>query len=162
MRPSTKIAKDTFKDPIIAVEVGVYQGDNALSILQNLPIKRMYLIDPYEVFVEPSSKMGRSADFPDNEYIAREKLKDYDCLWIKKRSDQVEIEPVDFVYIDGSHEYENVMYDLEYFYEVVKPGGILAGHDYNAKSGVKRAVNEFTRQNGIEFEVHHPDWVIRK
>ena len=162
MRPSTRIAKDTFKDPIIAVEVGVYQGDNALSMLQNLPIKRMYLIDPYEVFVEPSSKMGRSADFPKNEYIAREKLKDYDCLWIKKRSDQVEIEPADFVYLDGSHEYENVMYDLEYFYEVVEPGGILAGHDYNAKSGVKRAVNEFVQKNSLKLEIHHPDWVIRK
>jgi hypothetical protein len=37
---------------------------------------------------------------------------------------------LDFVYLDGAHDYENVKGELEPWFERVRPGGILAGHDY--------------------------------
>jgi len=37
---------------------------------------------------------------------------------------------VDFVYLDGAHDYANVKLELEPFLEKVRPGGVLAGHDY--------------------------------
>jgi hypothetical protein len=149
MRHSTEAAKKHFKKPIDAVEVGVYQGDNALSILQNLNIRKMHLVDPYKVFVEPSSRMGRTEDFPENEKIAREKLKGYadKCHWHICRSDEVDLPAVDFVYVDGSHEYENVIKDLYYCWSIIRPGGILAGHDWHSK-GVNKAVQEFSEKTG--------------
>lgn len=48
-----------------------------------------------------------------------------------------------FVFIDGSHHYEDVKADLEAWEPKISPGGIIAGHDYHAGfPGVKRAVDE--------------------
>lgn len=53
------------------------------------------------------------------------------------------IEKFDFIYIDGSHQYDDVKYDIENCLKLVKIGGIIAGHDYNSTcSGVIQAVNE--------------------
>lgn len=37
---------------------------------------------------------------------------------------------LDFVYIDGNHNFENVTADLAAWSKKVRPGGIIAGHDY--------------------------------
>lgn len=50
---------------------------------------------------------------------------------------------LDGVFIDGSHEYEDVRDDISAWKQKVRPGGILAGHDYIFFwPGVIRAVNE--------------------
>lgn len=56
----------------------------------------------------------------------------------------------DLIYIDGSHEYEDVKQDIIESLKHVKEGGIISGHDYNSKSiGVIQAVNEFF--NNVEI-----------
>lgn len=50
---------------------------------------------------------------------------------------------VDFVFIDADHVYERVHEDLLAWLPKIKPGGIIAGHDYNhPHHGCVRAVNE--------------------
>lgn len=52
--------------------------------------------------------------------------------------------PADFIYIDGSHVYENVLTDLKAWFPLIAVNGIFAGHDYDkTHPGVIRAVNEF-------------------
>jgi predicted O-methyltransferase YrrM len=51
----------------------------------------------------------------------------------------------DLVFIDGEHDYESVSADIAAWRRVVKPGGIMAGHDYvhvGDHAGVGRAVDE--------------------
>ena len=36
----------------------------------------------------------------------------------------------DYAYVDARHDFVGVMEDLENYYPKVRPGGILAGHDY--------------------------------
>lgn len=55
---------------------------------------------------------------------------------------------VDFVFIDGSHAYEDVLADCRAWYPKVRPGGMIAGHDYHWKP-VKRAVDEFAAESGF-------------
>jgi predicted O-methyltransferase YrrM len=50
-------------------------------------------------------------------------------------------ESLDFVFIDGSHDYESVCKDIDAWLPKVKPFGILAGHDYRHYEGVRRAVD---------------------
>jgi len=51
----------------------------------------------------------------------------------------------DFVYIDAAHDYASVHADIEAWARTVRPGGLLAGHDYTpAHAGVMQAVDEFT------------------
>jgi predicted O-methyltransferase YrrM len=48
---------------------------------------------------------------------------------------------LDFVFIDADHRYDAVVADVRAWKSKVKPGGILAGHDYN-RDDVYRAVRD--------------------
>jgi hypothetical protein len=48
---------------------------------------------------------------------------------------------LDFVLVDGSHEYQDVVDDITEWLKRLKPGAMLAGDDY-AWPGVKKAVDE--------------------
>ncbi|MEC9373784.1 MAG: class I SAM-dependent methyltransferase [Planctomycetota bacterium] len=47
--------------------------------------------------------------------------------------------PIDMLWIDGDHSEEGVRTDLEHWAPLVRVGGIVAGHDYTHREGVKRA-----------------------
>ena len=53
---------------------------------------------------------------------------------------------LDFVFIDASHEYEDVKNDIVSWLPKIKHGGILAGHDYwsdpDSWPSVRKAVND--------------------
>jgi GR25 family glycosyltransferase involved in LPS biosynthesis len=54
-----------------------------------------------------------------------------------------ENESLDFVFIDGSHDYDSVREDILNWLPKIKPGGMIAGDDYsNEWSGVMKAVDE--------------------
>ena len=62
---------------------------------------------------------------------------------------------LDFVFIDASHQYEDVLRDIKAWYPKVKTNGIIAGHDYNSNqkdgwTGVNKAVHEFFENKKIE------------
>ena len=52
--------------------------------------------------------------------------------------------PFDFVFLDGDHAYDSVAPEIEAFRPLVRPGGVLAGHDYGNDRwpDVTRAVDE--------------------
>lgn len=50
---------------------------------------------------------------------------------------------VDFVFIDGGHDYDCVKNDIKCWIPKIKKGGIMAGHDYPMFGGVQQAVDEF-------------------
>jgi len=47
----------------------------------------------------------------------------------------------DMVFIDGSHEYEDVSYDISLWSKLIQRGGLLCGHDIDTQ-GVWQAVTE--------------------
>ena len=74
-------------------------------------------------------------------------------------STHFEDKSLDFVFLDASHEYDDVCNDIDYWKPKVKIGGILAGHDYYADGnffpGVKQAVDEKIKQ----FDVSEYCWI---
>lgn len=64
----------------------------------------------------------------------------------------------DIVYIDADHSFDAVYSDLQAFYPLVKPGGILAGHDYidvtfpsGHRNGVVDAVKKFSKEKSLNI-----------
>lgn len=54
----------------------------------------------------------------------------------------------DLIYIDASHEYEDVLADITNFYNLLRPGGIMFGDDFtHLWPGVEKAVKEYFNEN---------------
>jgi hypothetical protein len=71
-------------------------------------------------------------------------------------SNHFEDQSLDFVFIDASHEYEDVCNDIDAWMSKVKNGGFIAGHDYcDYFDGVKQAVN----QKINNFSVSESCWI---
>jgi hypothetical protein len=157
-RPMITAAKAHFKKQtsLKAVEIGVAQGDNSLSMLQELSLGKLWLIDPY-------AHKGAMSDYA----LAKKKVAAYSQVkWEIKTSSQAakEIdEPLDLVYIDASHEYEFVRDDINLYYPLIKSGGMLGGHDYqNYWLGTIKAVDEFAEQKNLKLNIRPPDWWVIK
>ncbi|HOW53398.1 MAG TPA: class I SAM-dependent methyltransferase [Syntrophorhabdaceae bacterium] len=69
----------------------------------------------------------------------------------------------DFIYIDGSHEEDDVLKDLKDYWPLVKPKGILAGDDWHSGGeGVIKAVNRFIKEHSLHLDIIGTKWMIRK
>ncbi len=73
---------------------------------------------------------------------------------------------LDFVFIDADHSYEGCKADIRAWMPKLKPGGLLAGHDYDNKDfedfGVTRAVDEFAAAHQHKLELgDNLTWFIR-
>jgi len=167
-RPMTLFLKEYFKngEPLTAIEIGVDKADNSASILEELLIKKLILIDPYMTYVDNGWLITTSEDTFN---MAMVRLSKYEQVqFIRKTSEEAvkDIdEPLDFVYIDGNHSYEYVKQDIANYYPLVKQGGIIGGHDYIPYHdiGVRQAVNEFVEKHGrLGFYTIFPDWWIIK
>lgn len=58
----------------------------------------------------------------------------------------------DAVFIDADHSYNAVCADIRAWRPLIRPGGVLCGHDYNNKT-VRRAVDELVP--GVELRAGH-------
>jgi len=151
------MAKYMFKNlknnNLIGAEIGVEHGLNAKTMLRFLPIKKLYLIDPYQ------QKSGDSYYKETKRFLKKYKEK---IEFIRKPSEEAINEipnDLDFVYIDGSHEYDIVKKDILMYYNKVKQGGLIGGHDFWADHiGVCKAVIDFTQKNNIKLEGGLTDW----
>lgn len=141
---------------LVGAEIGVFLGANTNTIFENLDIKKLYLIDPYN---EDSSifKNARYRAFI-IEHTAHLNLELYEdkIVWIKDVSENIIYyieDEFDFVYVDGDHSYAGVRSDLNIFYKLIKNGGIIGGHDFDEETEgnqVRRAVYDFFSPLGKE------------
>ena len=68
----------------------------------------------------------------------------------------------DMIYIDGSHEYEDVLQDCREYWKVVSNGGIMFGDDW-AWDSVRKAVEQFVAENHFTITREGRDfWMLRK
>ena len=139
----------------IGAEIGVERGVFSKAICSRIPDLKLYCIDPwlYTKGYKEHVPQERLDGFYD---LTKERLEPFDATLIKSTSmDAVkdfEDESLDFVYIDGNHEFDFVMEDLISWSKKVKKGGIVAGHDYYRfrKAGVIEAVDMYTKMHGIK------------
>ena len=68
---------------------------------------------------------------------------------------KIDMAKIDYVFLDGGHDYETVKNDLNCCLEVLNKSGTVLCDDYNLGSapGVKKAINEFVNLNDLKCEI---------
>jgi len=123
---------------------------------------KLYCVDPwldYPDYCRGDANWQRDLDHQYNR--TKDLLAPYDCHLIRKLSmdalNDFEDESLDFVYIDGNHEFMYVLNDIHQWSRKVKKGGVISGHDYFYSDPhgfeiikVKEAVDVYTKHYGIK------------
>ena len=135
------------------IEIGTAYGGNALHLLQNTELKALVCVDPY-IYYPAMPGFTCQEEYDTLFEFAITRLKGYkNCQIVRSTSNEfltgiIEFEQLtgpsfDFVFLDGSHDYEDVKWECENYSQIIKLGGMLCGHDYNIFEGVNKAVDEF-------------------
>ena len=70
---------------------------------------------------------------------------------------EIDLQKIDFVFLDGGHSYETVINDLSILYESMKnQKKVILCDDYGKESyipEVEKAVNNFTKQNSLDLNI---------
>jgi predicted O-methyltransferase YrrM len=131
----------------VIVEIGSWKGKSAVCLALGSKAGSnvmVYCVDPHQD--TPTHKhfgVKRTyADFIENIKIAGV---DDIVLPITKTSKEAAgafNEPIEFLFIDGEHDFESVKSDVELWFPKVIDGGIIAFHDYSA-SGVYKVIKKY-------------------
>jgi predicted O-methyltransferase YrrM len=132
-------------------EIGVWLGETSYFFSQFFPEAHLYLIDPWK----PSKQYlenGHGPSLIQQEYDwARQNVyrlfqnNSQVSILQKTSHEALNLVPnhLDLAFIDGDHSYEAVKHDIQNWKKKVRPGGILAGHDYHSDfPGVVLAVQD--------------------
>ncbi|KAG1359152.1 hypothetical protein COCNU_08G005980 [Cocos nucifera] len=69
----------------------------------------------------------------------------------------------DLIEVDAGHDFHSAWADINMAYAVLRPGGVLFGHDYYTAAddhGVRRAVTLFAKVKGLRLRPHGQHWVL--
>jgi hypothetical protein len=138
-------------------EIGIERGVFSEKICKSVPGVKLYCIDPWQFY--PGYREHVSQDQLDGFYEeTKEKLKPYGCIVIKGFSEEVHKDipdgSLDFVYIDGNHDFLHTTQDLFYWTPKVRAEGIVSGHDFKrtrhgAANHVKDVIPAWAYAHGI-------------
>jgi len=170
------------KKPKFFLEVGVFHGVTARNVCELLyqihGSSFQYIgLDLFEVNNENKSEIIPNTEFSNPlkkiyfKYIkkqdpysisaVRDLLKKFknNVNLIKGNSNiilkKIDMSKIDFVFLDGGHNYKTVLNDLKCCNEVVKNNGIILCDDYDLSfaPGVKKAVDEFVLENNFDCQI---------
>lgn len=135
-------------------EIGVEKGHYSLCLCMANPNLKLKCIDPWLPF--QAMAMTRTEAESEKCYQSTiKRLSSYNVEIIRAKSldavKQIEDGSLDFVYIDGLHEFDGIMLDLITWVPKVRHGGIVAGHDFVGfyQCAVQRAVYAYTAAHNI-------------
>ena len=163
-----------------SVEVGVWKGDYSSVILNGWRGTQSHtLVDPYKHFPCPPNglrdKQCTLSQYVFDEVYANvsrrmeisygERVHMFRDVSVKAAQETPNTS-LGFAYIDARHDYDAVLEDVEAWWPKVRPGGIIAGHDFTHLP-LARAVVKFLRIHARTAKIYvtadHPaSWIVAK
>ncbi len=170
------------EQPKIFLEIGVFHGVTARNVCELLyqTHKNDFKYIGLDLFVE--NEENKNEVIPNNTF--NNPLKKIYFKYIKKQNpysleavrdllkkfeknvhliqgnsnkvlNKMDMSKIDYVFLDGGHEYNTVKNDLDNCIEVIKKGGTVLCDDYNLGSapGVKEAIDEFVSKNQLNVDI---------
>lgn len=121
-------------------EIGVHEGSYSRWLVRQIKGLKLYGIDLWDSY--PGYKDFQKHNLHEAKQKAIDNVKGYDVEfiqdWSDKAADQFEDGSLDFVFIDGNHQFEWVVADIAKWSKKVRPGGIVYGHDYDDYTNHRR------------------------
>ena len=165
----------------VGAEIGVFTGVFAEFLMAKTRPKKLTLVDPWEkAHGDLFPKWGDyTAQGTLQTAAAREAAEkrakklpgkvtvvtDFSTKWLAQQGAKT----LDWVYLDATHKYENVLEDLRAIDPVLKNDGLILGDDCwtDPKAphfGVFRAIRDFCDTGAFEiFRMdHHGQWAVRR
>lgn len=139
------------------VEVGTAYGGNAYHLLSTVQIAELICVDPY-MFYPAMPGFTCQEEYDTLHQFATDRLAPWPQAEIWKMTSKEALDELlsyDLVFLDGSHDYDDVAWECEHYSRIVRPGGVLSGHDYNIFEGVNKAVDEFAARIGQPVQQLH-------
>lgn len=139
------------------IEVGCFLGHTTVVLAEHVK-GIVYAVDPWEMSLAYLEEV-RAAD-PPAYHLMMDHHQTYAEFWNNTREyvergtlkvcrgtlDQLARlpQPADLIFIDGSHDYLEVLFDIREAKPRLRPGGLLCGHDYGSAiwPDVNMAVHE--------------------
>ena len=155
----------------LGAELGVAGARYSEHLLRHAPIRRLYSIDAWSGdrghdIVQCDAATRRLSKYGARSIVLRARFDEALALFADG-----DHPALDFVYIDGyAHQGNEGGETLRQWWEKVRPGGILAGHDYHPKWAKNlAAVDAFREANAdrishfqITADDPFPSWVVVK
>ena len=158
-------------------EIGVWRGDFSAKILAVAKPSVLHLVDPWDfspqypkrwyggLIAKSQHDMDATFDGVVNRFkgdlrvrIHRDRSADFFARFT---------EPLDWVYIDGDHSLEAVLYDLRSAWRCVNPEGILCGDDLDwvdadGTRPIPAALATFTKETAANYSTVGNQFFIQK
>jgi len=175
---------DMIKSNTIGAELGVWRGESSSLFLEKS--KELHLVDSWSIepykksdgdeFLNYEKYLARYSEITggkeEKDFISYydkiyesvvEKFKDNDNVFIYRMTTDeffekflLENKKLDWIYVDASHEYNQVKKDLYNCLKIVKDGGEIFGDDFHeSKPQVKQAVIDFIKETDLPFRNYY-------
>lgn len=159
------------KGAVRGAEVGVYRGQMSAELLHARGDLFLYMVDnwaaqvtqpaAYQATGDPHARLDAETQREHKRRALRVTKFAADRREVLHLSsvvaaDTMEVDSLDFVFLDADHSYEGVTADIEAWLPTLKEGALLGGHDYDHQGrydfGVNEAVDEVVRERGWTLE----------
>ena len=174
--PNAVAVAERLPENSVGAEIGVWRGDSSQVFLDSGKVRRLYLVDPWELTAYPKADLpeiarrygdlvggttaGAFARYYGNVYAdVLERFDEDDRVYVYRMTSRRfwnhhVSRGLDWVYLDGNHDHYHVHSDLTFAWaRVAGRGGVIFGDDYGNKPGVTSAVDQFVATANLRFEV---------
>lgn len=174
-----KIIEKYFNKNGVGAEIGVWKGNLSKLLLKHVEPRKLYLIDPYLYRSDYSSAWYGNSNMDQKAMdiiynSVKEEFKELiqkDIVELIRQPsnecyNQITDNSLDWVYIDGDHNFEGVLNDLRLYFAKIKSGGTIICDDYTNdgwwKEDVILAVKSFLKihEEFISFHLNVGDQYI--
>jgi len=147
---------EKLKPGTVMVEVGCYYGESTLIWASSDKIDKIVAVDRWMDFYDKSDLASERGNMKEVERMFDANIKGNSKIE-KIKGSSVDVsklftpQKLDFIYIDASHKYDDVVADINAWRRCLKGGSILGGHDIN-NSDVRRAVYDTIGEPDFTFD----------
>lgn len=163
-------------NPVNIIEVGTWKGQSAITMAKDVPRgTKIFCVDTWLGALEFMGETGErdlmlKNGYPQVYYQFLSNVVHNNCRdiiipvpqtssiaarWFKKQGIKAEL-----IYIDGSHDEQDVYDDLCNYYDICTK--VMFGDDWRYFADVERAVTRFCNERNITFDVVDNFWIIKK